>query len=279
MKKRVTLLAAVIVALLIIWLCSPTKSPQKISETGNQPTSAFIAKAGATTNVIAAGKILSVSTNVLVTNSLSSLNKVSASTLTSNNGQIKASALKQIGALQSEKLRRTPTQEKIASQLLYADKIRRGIPVAEGVPTQRVNLDRDNQGRVLVDIKAEVTQPLLQRIAVLGGRVISSFPEYRAIQAGVPLSEIENLAAQKEVAFIQPVVHSMNNSVDSEGDYTHQASAARANFGVNGTGVKVGVISDSVDYLSSSQISGLVTVLPGQSGIPDTGEGTAMLEI
>lgn len=159
--------------------------------------------------------------------------------------------------------------------------MRRGEPIAEGVLTQRVNLDRDNQGRILVDIKAEVTQSLLKGIADLGGAVINSYPEYRAIQAGVPLSEIENLAARKEVAFIRPVVHAMQNNVDSEGDSTHQANTARANFGVDGTGVKVGVISDSVDYLSTSQISGLVTVLPGQDGITSTstGEGTAMLEI
>ena len=36
---------------------------------------------------------------------------------------------------------------------------------------------------------------------------------------------------------------------------------ARTTFGVNGSGLKIGVLSDSVDYLSSSQIAGLVTVL------------------
>ena len=48
---------------------------------------------------------------------------------------------------------------------------------------------------------------------------------------------------------------------------------------MNGSGLKIGVLSDSVDYLGSSQITGLVTVLSGQSGTPATGEGTAMLEI
>lgn len=70
--------------------------------------------------------------------------------------------------------------------------------------------------------------------------------------------------------------------MDSQGDTTHLAAAARAAFGVNGTGIKVGVISDSVDFLTNSQASGdlgPVTVLAGQSGVPATGEGTAMLEI
>ncbi|MCX6915688.1 MAG: S8 family serine peptidase, partial [Verrucomicrobia bacterium] len=71
-------------------------------------------------------------------------------------------------------------------------------------------------------------------------------------------------------------------SVNSEGDVAEKANVARATFGVTGAGVKVGVISDSVDYLTNSQALGdlgAVTVLSGQSGIPGTGEGTAMLEI
>ena len=258
----------------------------------NRPSKKSFAIKSSSENVKATGNQVSLSNavpNVLRNNVAVATNATSATFLLSTNttknlsakgdGQISASALKQIGALEVEKTRRTPIQQKIDSQLLYADKMQRGEPLAEGVPTQRVNLDRDNQGRILVDIKAEVTQSLLKSIADLGGTVINSYPEYHAIQAGVPLSEIENLAGQKEVAFIKPVVHSMQNSVDSEGDYTHQANTARANFGVNGTGIKIGVISDSVDHLSGSQIDGLVTVLPGQDGMPATGEGTAMLEI
>ena len=47
-------------------------------------------------------------------------------------------------------------------------------------------------------------------------------------------------------------------------------------------GVNIGALSDSVDFLAASQASGdlgAVTALAGQSGVPATGEGTAMLEI
>ncbi|MDY6954248.1 MAG: S8 family serine peptidase, partial [Thermodesulfobacteriota bacterium] len=67
----------------------------------------------------------------------------------------------------------------------------------------------------------------------------------------------------------------------SEGDVAHNAALARTTFGVDGSGVKIGVLSDSVDHLATVQGTGDlppdVTVLedfPGQ-----TGEGTAMLEI
>lgn len=66
----------------------------------------------------------------------------------------------------------------------------------------------------------------------------------------------------------------------TEGDTTHKAINARTTFGVNGTGVKIGVLSDGVSNLAASQARGdlgPVTVLPGQAGSGD--EGTAMLEI
>jgi hypothetical protein len=69
-------------------------------------------------------------------------------------------------------------------------------------------------------------------------------------------------------------------SRSSEGDVTHRASAARGTFNVDGTGVKIGVLSDGVTNLAASQALGdlgPVTVLPGQAGAGD--EGTAMLEI
>jgi hypothetical protein len=71
-------------------------------------------------------------------------------------------------------------------------------------------------------------------------------------------------------------------SRSSEGDLTHRAFQARKTYGVDGTGVKIGVLSDGVFSLADSQASGdlgVVHVLPGQGGGPGQDEGTAMLEI
>lgn len=209
--------------------------------------------------------------------------KVSAANATNNSraiaGQISASALKQIAALETEKANRTPVQQRIDSQLLYADKMRRGIPIADGIQTLHINLDKDAQGRILVDIKAQVTDSLLQYIRDLGGNIVNSFAQYNAIRANVPLSSIESVASRPDVKFVQPAVRTTHSNIDSEGDYTHAAITARSTFDANGSGVKVGVLSDSVDYLNNSQVAGQVTVLAGQDGLGQTGEGTAMLEI
>ena len=62
---------------------------------------------------------------------------------------------------------------------------------------------------------------------------------------------------------------------------THRANVARSRYGVDGTGIKIGVLSDGVVNLATAISSGDVppdvTVLPGQVGTGD--EGTAMLEI
>ena len=107
-------------------------------------------------------------------------------TNTNGDGQISASALKQIGALEKEKSKAAlRLSKKLIRNLLYADKMRRGVPIADGVPVQRVDLDKDDQGRILVDIKADVTDALLQYIKTLGGNVVNDFPQYQAIRAGV----------------------------------------------------------------------------------------------
>jgi subtilisin-like proprotein convertase family protein len=72
-------------------------------------------------------------------------------------------------------------------------------------------------------------------------------------------------------------------AANSEGSVAHAADRARKFYGVDGTGVNVGVLSDSDDFKEESIASGdlpadTVTV-PGQSGRPGNGEGTAMMQI
>lgn len=198
--------------------------------------------------------------------------------------ELSEAARAQIQALQAEKAARTGALLKMDSRLIYGLNRSRNQAVA-GAPQLRTGVQTMADGRVLVDITATVTPALLDFISSLGGQVVGSFPQFRAIRAQVPLNQIESLAARAEVAVIKPAVKAMTNAglVTSEGDITHRAALARQVFGVTGAGVKVGVLSDSVDFLANSQVTGdlptNVIVLPGQSGVPGSGEGTAMLEI
>jgi uncharacterized repeat protein (TIGR01451 family) len=199
--------------------------------------------------------------------------------------QVSAEVRAQIAALVNEKAARTPAQIKMDSQLVFAVKQSRGEQIAPGVGPLRTTVSADQNGRVLVDINAVVTPALLAYIQTVGGQVVNSVAMFKAIRAKVPLGQIEGLAGRADVKHVRTAAKAKTNvgSINSEGDITHRVAAARAAFGVTGAGVKVGVLSDSVDFLNISQILGdlpaNVVVLPGQDGLPGSGEGTAMLEI
>lgn len=192
-------------------------------------------------------------------------------------------ALQQIRALIAEKASRSEAQRRLDSQLLLELRRRRGHPVARAVPGLATAIETDAEGGTLVDIRADISAALVSRIEAVGGTVFGQHPRYRSIRARVPLDSLETLAAEASVQFIRPAVRPINNKLDtSEGDIAHAADDARATFGVDGSGVRICALSDSVDYLSLLQASAdlpAVTVLPGQSGNPGTSEGTAMLEI
>ena len=191
------------------------------------------------------------------------------------------SVLEQIQTLVAEKTARTPAQQKIDSQLLYAEKIARGQPVAPGIPQLRSSVKVDPKGNTVLDIDANVTPELLALIDQLGGQIIHSSAQFRSVRALMPLGAVQTLTESPDVQFIAPETPAGTRKIDtSEGDVAHQADVARASFAVDGSGVGVGVLSDGVSSLAAIQASGdlpLVTVLPGQTGSGD--EGTAMLEI
>lgn len=196
--------------------------------------------------------------------------------------EIGATASQQMRVLLDEKATRTPAQRKMSSDLLLNMRGDRGRSLRSEVPELRTSVAVDEAEFTLVDIKAEVTEDLLSRIQDLGGTVVNSHPQYRAIRARIPVQSLESLAESPDASSMRSAdeyqLHQVNTS---EGDVAHAASAARTRFAVDGTGVRIGVISDSVEALSDLQNSGdlaAVTVLAGQGG-SGTSEGTAMLEI
>ncbi len=241
---------------------------------------------------------------------------------------IASGARQQIQALLAEKESRSPVQQKIDSQLLYAIKLRRGESIAAGVQTLAVEVGADDAGLVTVDITAIVDEQLVKELAGMGIEVLSVFPQYHTLRAVASLEQLETIAGFPQVRFIQPKQEALYSqapaqtqslsdapaastdlgdraarvrsqfeyiinpaplspetpvtigSATSQGDTTHRAFSARGTFNTDGTGMKIGVLSDGVTNLATSQSTGdlgAVTVLPGQGGSGD--EGTAMLEI
>jgi len=198
--------------------------------------------------------------------------------------KISDTALQEIRSLEAEKTSRSPLHRKLDSQFVYQLKQNRRQLLSTGITNLQPQVKFEKDGRVLVDIRAEVSADLLSKISNANGTIVSCVPRYHSIRALVPFDQLESLAGLSDVKFIRRAVPAQvfTGSVDSEGDATHNAPLARSTFGATGAGVKIGVLSDSVDYLANSVASGdlptNVTVLPSQDGFGD-GEGTAMLEV
>ncbi|HEV7405895.1 MAG TPA: CARDB domain-containing protein [Chthoniobacteraceae bacterium] len=200
--------------------------------------------------------------------------------------KLSAVAQRQVDVLQAEKEGRTPAQHKMDSHLIFKAKKQRGERLGAELKAMEDRIVVAADGKEAVDIQADVTDALLAELKRMGADIVASVPQFKSIRARVPLKEMEALAARPEVRFIRPAVEARTHvgPATSEGDVTHRADAARQMLKATGRGIKIGVLSDSVDYLSQSQglgELGYVNVLPGQSGVEpgSTGEGTAMLEI
>jgi subtilisin family serine protease len=199
----------------------------------------------------------------------------------------RSNAWQQIGAVLADKALWTPAQQKLDSQLIFQARIKATGKAHPAVPQLRAALTSETDGRIKVHIQATVTPELLAAIKAAGGTIISAFPSFDSILALLPVENAEAIAARSDVRFIAPAPHARQNYVDSEGDYTHQAIQARASYPVSGAGIKVGILSDSIDNgsgaLSAAINSGNIDatnsfVIPGQAGTGE-GEGLAMCEI
>lgn len=102
------------------------------------------------------------------------------------------------------------------------------------------------------------------------------------IVAYVEIGRLEPLAEHEAVRSIRtvnpPRVH--KGSVTAESDAILKTATVRSTYGAQGGGIKIGVISDGVDHLSSAKTTG---DLPSDVNVLDNSyggeEGTAMLEI
>lgn len=110
-----------------------------------------------------------------------------------------------------EKESRSPEQRKIDSRLLYAIYQMRGQTRAKGIPAEEIQLKKDGKGRVLVDIRATVTDKLITSIQRLGGNIVSRSDRYYSILPYVSLAKLETIARFTSVKFIMPAAQARTN--------------------------------------------------------------------
>ncbi|MDZ4782500.1 MAG: NosD domain-containing protein [Planctomycetia bacterium] len=105
-------------------------------------------------------------------------------------------------------------------------------------------------GFIVIDAQAEPSAgaALQAEIMSLGGRVTGAFGDI--VSAFVPLNRIDALARLDSLAYAAPAYAPVANAgqVQTQGDAAMLAAAARA-LGADGSGVKIGLISDSFNRL------------------------------
>jgi hypothetical protein len=131
------------------------------------------------------------------------------------------------------------------------------------VKSKLINVDK-NTGRVLVNAIAETdVASLTAELTQAGAEIVSSYGRIVTCWVAVAaLPAIEKLATAR---MVQPVYRPRRRTgpVNSQGDAAQRSDIARTQFGVNGQGVKVGVLSDSYNALAGAPASVTVGELPG----------------
>jgi hypothetical protein len=168
-------------------------------------------------------------------------------------------------------------QERYASHLAQ----RRAIAFSSQDPLIRLV-----QESVVIDAIADGDVNNLKADLLLLG-MTNAVASGRTVSGHLPISSIPALAALTALRFAQPAAAISNvGSVTSQGDQAMRSNVARSTFGVDGTGIKVGVLSDSFNCLggagadlASGDLSP-VSVLQEEPGCASgTDEGRAMLQI
>lgn len=109
------------------------------------------------------------------------------------------------------------------------------------------SLRLDAAGRVQVYVLvSNVTVPAIQQLTAAGVTIeILDAPHHR-VQAAVPLSRLEAVTALPFVNFIRLPSYAIRRKAESEGDAIIQATAARSQYSLDGSGVNVAAISDGL---------------------------------
>ena len=141
--------------------------------------------------------------------------------------------------------------------------------------------------KIVIDVVAKGdVDTLAQELTVLGMENISVFG--RMVSGLLPIASLEQTASITTLNFARPAyMHISAGAVTSQGDAALLADDARTTYGIDGTGIKIGTLSDSYNCLggaaadvASNDLPTGVQVLADETGCGSgTDEGRAMMQI
>jgi len=145
------------------------------------------------------------------------------------------------------------------------------------------NVTQGGMIRVYADVNT-IAQPALDAIVALGAEIVSANDFLSIVEAWVPFDQVDELAGLASVDLVRLPLSAVlqTGMVNTAGDGILNADDIRTQLNVDGTGIRIGVISDGVDNRALVQGGAnpdlpAITVNPARPGTGD--EGTAILEI
>ena len=131
--------------------------------------------------------------------------------------------------------------------------------IRDGMRAGRIRITSNGEIQVYVELdeisseKMQILRGLGAKLQIIGkpgpdkarGEVLMAVP---TIQAALPIDKIEQIERLEFVRYIRLPDYGFasTGSVDSQGDNILRAQAARSTLGIDGTGVKIGVISSGI---------------------------------
>ena len=143
-----------------------------------------------------------------------------------------------------------------------------------------------DDARLHIDLRLAEPHADLSHLTALGLEIELALPDLGRVQGWIAASKLPALRAAAGVREVAAPHYALfaSGSTISEGDEALGAADARARFGVDGSGVRVAIISDGIRGLAEAQERGdapqLAEALAFGAGWLERGaEGTAMLEL
>ena len=169
--------------------------------------------------------------------------------------------------------------KKKLEDLQVTTKSARGFEVSEP-SNSMVKVDEDGNIHTYIRVRSFGNGEEAQ-LESCGVKVEMVNEECGIVQAWIPPDRLAEVAQLDFVKMIVPPGYAVTRvgAVTTEGDVVLNANQVRA-LGFDGTGVRVGIISDGVDSMADAQVSGdLPATVTIQTHAGSGDEGTAMLEI
>lgn len=137
---------------------------------------------------------------------------------------------------------------KVSSHLLVArKKLQDGISLSDVVSANELLKSKGDQLKIEIKLN-ELNADILQLISDAGMDVEQSHFEYAVVRGLVAPDFLDELASISQVRTIHPQYGAIlrnRGAVDNQADVSIRADLARTTFGIDGTGMTIGVLSDS----------------------------------